>query len=85
VLLDCFTAGYDEGFAAGKRACLEGIDDTSPHISMVSRCLEDLPDLTDKERDFLTSLWRFERLSPKQDAWLRAIYRRWEMRRHSAS
>jgi hypothetical protein len=86
VLLDCFTAGYDEGFAAGKRASSGYAERTeAAHISMVSRCLEDLPDLTAKERSFLISLLGWEQLTPKQEKWLRDIHRRWELRRYSAS
>jgi hypothetical protein len=80
----CFAEGYDGGFAAGKRACI-GRTEVPPHTVMVNRCLGDLKDLTLKERTFLTSLWRWQRLTPRQEQWLRAIYRRWEMRRRSAS
>lgn len=86
VIVGCFTSGYaagfddgfDDGLAEGKRECIEIAEDDPTHTVKARRCLDDLDDLTAREREFLRDMmqWR-RRVSPKQSSWLDAIYARW--------
>jgi hypothetical protein len=68
-----FTDGYDNGFADGYTRARR---DLLPEWRVMrERCLE-LPDLSAREREFLESLARWRRLTPRQQAWLEAIFAR---------
>jgi hypothetical protein len=73
---------YDTGFEAGYR---RAVCDLLPEWRVQRDLALDLPDLSARESEFLQSLARWHRLTPKQQAWLEAIFARAPLQARTAA